>query len=349
MPSPDTAEDSPPAKTDPPSPQDRFVRAYRWMLVTRLLEERMRSLYHAGRIVGGVYIGRGQEAFSASAGVALDRKKGDVFGPLIRDLAGRLSFGQPVLDHSRTYFGSAKGPMRGRDGNVHNGRPREGVPAMISHLGSLTSVVCGMLFAKKFRGESGFAAVSSLGDGASSTGACHEAMNLAGIEKLPLVVALANNHYAYSTPTDRQFACDNLVDRAVGYGFAGHTVDGTDLNACLDVFTTAVEAARNGDGPQLVVGSLLRLSGHGEHDDSSYISDDDRAAEYGRDCMDVAKEQALANNFATEEEITAWHEEAAAQVADAIATAQKEPGPDPYSETWRALATAHLADGFFDA
>jgi TPP-dependent pyruvate/acetoin dehydrogenase alpha subunit len=319
------------------------------MLVTRVFEEKMRSLYHAGRIVGGVYIGRGQEAFSASAGASLDRSKGDVFGPLIRDLGGRLAFGQPLLDHSRTYFGSVNGPMRGRDGNVHQGRPREGIPAMISHLGSLTAVVCGMLFGKRFRGETGFAAVTSLGDGATSTGASHEAMNLAGVENLPLVVAVANNHYAYSTPTDRQFACENLVDRAIGYGFTGHTVDGTDLCACLSVFGQAVTAARQGQGPQLVVGSLLRLSGHGEHDDSSYISDEDRAAPYGRDCMEVAREQALAKQWATEEELVAWREDAAAHAAEAISTAQKEPGPDPYSETWRALATTHLADGFFDA
>jgi TPP-dependent pyruvate/acetoin dehydrogenase alpha subunit len=349
MAAPDTAEEPTSAPNADASPQQRFIQTYRWMLVTRIFEERMRSLYHAGRIVGGVYIGRGQEAFSASAGASLDRAKGDVFGPLIRDLAGRLAFGQPIIDHARTYFGSINGPMRGRDGNVHNGRPREGIPAMISHLGSLPSVVCGMLFAKRFRGESGFAGVASLGDGATSTGACHEALNLAGIEKLPLVAAVANNHYAYSTPTNRQFACKNLVDRAVGYGFAGHTVDGTDLKACLEVFDKAVTAARNGQGPQLIVGSLLRLSGHGEHDDSSYISDEDRAAPYGRDCMDVARAQALEYKWATEEELSAWHQEATEKATLAIATAQKEPGPDPYSETWRALATTRLTDGFFDA
>jgi TPP-dependent pyruvate/acetoin dehydrogenase alpha subunit len=349
MAAPDTAEDSPSVETTKVSPSDLFIQTYRWMLVTRIFEERMRSLYHAGRVVGGVYIGRGQEAFSASSGASLDQSKGDVFGPLIRDLGGRLAFGQPLIDHSRTYFGSVKGPMRGRDGNVHQGRPREGIPAMISHLGSLMPVVCGMLFAKRFQGKNGFAGVASVGDGATSTGACHEAMNLAGIERLPLVVAGAHNHYAYSTPTNRQFACKNLVDRAVGYGFAGHTVDGTDLNACLEVFGNAVAAARSGKGPQLVVGSLLRLSGHGEHDDSSYISDEDRAAPYGRDCMDVARAQALEYKWATEEELSAWHQEATEKATLAIATAQKEPGPDPYSETWRALATTRLTDGFFDA
>jgi TPP-dependent pyruvate/acetoin dehydrogenase alpha subunit len=128
MAAPDTGEGSPLVETAPAPSREQFVQTYRWMLVTRVFEEKMRSLYHAGRIVGGVYIGRGQEAFSASAGASLDRSKGDVFGPLIRDLGGRLAFGQPLLDHSRTYFGSVNGPMRGRDGNVHQGRPREGIP-----------------------------------------------------------------------------------------------------------------------------------------------------------------------------------------------------------------------------
>src|SRR5690606_21308040 len=135
------------------------------------------------------------------------------------------------------------------------------------HLGSLVSVVCGMLVARRFRGEQEVVGATSLGDGATSTGAFHEAVNLAAVEKLPLVLAVANNQFAYSTPTSRQFACADLVDRAIGYGIAGHTVDGTDLAACLEVFERAVTAARAGAGPQLVVGNLLRLAGHGEHDD----------------------------------------------------------------------------------
>jgi TPP-dependent pyruvate/acetoin dehydrogenase alpha subunit len=151
-----------------------------------------------------------------------------------------------------------------------------------------------------------------------------------------------------SAGTPALLSREPVADRAIGYGFTGHNVDGTDLSACLEVFGNAVAAARSGKGPQLVVGSLLRLSGHGEHDDSSYISDEDRAAPYGRDCMDVAREQALANKWASEDDLAAWRQEAAASAAEAIATAQKEPGPDPYSETWRPLATAHLTDGFFE-
>jgi len=174
------------------SPDRLFIDAFRWMLLARRLEEKLASLYHAGKIVGGVYLGRGQEAFSVSIGMSLRRGK-DVFGPLIRDMAGRLAFGQNLLDPARTSLGSVLGPMRGRDGNVHWGRPREGMPAMISHLGSLISVVCGMLVARRFRGETDVAGVASIGEGGTSTGSFHEALNLAAVEKLPLVVAVANN------------------------------------------------------------------------------------------------------------------------------------------------------------
>src|SRR6267142_814927 len=123
--------------------QDQFVKAYRIMLLARLLDDKFASLYRMGKIYGGVFLGRGQEALSAALGLAL--RKGDVFAPLIRDLAGRLAFGEPLIDAARTYLGSPLGPMRGRDGNVHRGRPREGLMGMISHLGAMISVVNGSL------------------------------------------------------------------------------------------------------------------------------------------------------------------------------------------------------------
>ena len=168
----------------------------------------MASLYRAGKIHGGVFLGRGQEALSAAIGVSL--RKGDIFAPLIRDLAGRLAFGEPILDGVRNYSGSALGPMHGRDGNVHRGRPREGQLAMISHLGAMISVVNGVLFARRMKQITGTVGVASCGDGATSTGSFHEALNQAAIERLPLVVVVADNQYAYSTPTARQFACRSL-------------------------------------------------------------------------------------------------------------------------------------------
>ena len=317
---------------------DQYVSAYRWMLLARRLEEKITSLYHAGKIVGGVYLGRGQEAFSAALGVSLRRRK-DVFSPLIRDMAGRLAFGEPLLDPARTYLGSVLGPMRGRDGNIHRGRPAEGMPAMISHLGSMVSVVCGMLVARRFKGDVEAAGAACIGDGATSTGSFHEAVNLAAVEKLPLVIAVANNQFAYSTPTDRQFACADLVDRAIGYGIDGHRVDGTDLAECLEVFGRAVARARAGHGPQLVVGRLLRLTGHGAHDDATYVPEALKQTELGRDCLERARQHLLDHGLATVAELEQWDREAVHDVQLAVATAQKDPVPEAAGEDWRALSS----------
>src|SRR5437762_3851950 len=243
--------------------RDEYTNAFRWMLLARTLDDKFAGLYRAGKIHGGVFLGRGQEALSVTCGLAL--RKGDVFGPLIRDTAGRLAFGEPLLDSIRTYLGSAIGPMRARDGNVHRGRPREGLLAMISHLGAMISVVNGALLAHRFKGHTQTVGATCVGEGATSTGAFHEAVNQAAVEKLPLVLVIANNHYAYSTPSERQFACRSLLDKAAGYGVEGQLVDGTDLAACLKIVRDAAGKTRAGRGPQLIVARLLRLCGHGEH------------------------------------------------------------------------------------
>src|SRR5271163_2963071 len=185
--------------------REQYLRAFQYMLLARELDEKFASLYRGGKIQGGVFLGRGQEALSVAVGLAL--RKGDIFAPLIRDGAGRLAFGEPVLDAVRTYLGSALGPMRGRDGNVHRGRPRQGLLPMISHLGAMISVVNGVLMARRFKQVNGTVGAACVGEGATSTGAFHEALNQAAIEKLPLVLVVANNQYAYSTPTSREFAC----------------------------------------------------------------------------------------------------------------------------------------------
>ncbi|MFU8893055.1 MAG: thiamine pyrophosphate-dependent dehydrogenase E1 component subunit alpha [Luteolibacter sp.] len=317
-----------------------FLRkAFLAMLRGRVLENKLSSLYKAGKIVGGVYLGRGQEAVSATLASALIPGM-DVFAPLIRDQAGRTAFGEPMIDCARTYLGSVKGPMRGRDGNIHRGRPREGIPAMISHLGAQVSVVAGMLFAKRMQGRlDGCVGGTCIGDGATSTGAFHEGLNLAAVERLPMVVVIANNQFAYSTPNNRQFACADLVERARGYGMGGMSVDGTDLLACASVIGEAVRKARAGRGPQLVVAHLLRLTGHGEHDDASYVPADVRNGHYGRDCLEVATAQLLETGAATAEEIQDWQTQVTEEVRAAVAQAQQEPAPDPYRESWTALSS----------
>src|SRR4051812_8665629 len=215
-----TAE-APCSRAKPLQSKELFLEAYRWMLLARITEEKLASLYRGGKITGGVFLGKGQEALSVSIGMAL--APGDVFAPLIRDQAGRLAFGESLLDCTRTYMGSRQGPMRGRDGNVHRGRPRQGQLPMISHLCAMISVINGTLMARRFRGITGTVGVASIGEGATSTGAFHEALTQAAVERLPLVVVIANNQYAYSTPNSAQFACRDLVDKAIGYGVEGHS------------------------------------------------------------------------------------------------------------------------------
>lgn len=313
------------------------------MLLARVAEDKIRSLFLGGKVTGGVFLGKGQEAVSVALGMSL--QDGDIFAPLIRDQAGRFAFGESLLDFTRTYLGTRSGPMRGRDGNIHRGRPQEGVLPMISHLGAMISVVNGALMAHRFQGKARTVGAASIGDGGTSTGAFHEGINQAAVEKLPLVLVVTNNQYAYSTPNSRQFACADLVDKAVGYGIAGHSVDGTDLEACLRVVSAAVEAARDGSGPQMVVASNLRLSGHGEHDDGHYVADTLREKALGRDCLIVAQEAMLARGWADAETLDAWKRDSVAQVEEAVAHTQREPAPDPATEDWCALNTRALTEG----
>jgi acetoin:2,6-dichlorophenolindophenol oxidoreductase subunit alpha len=324
--------------------RDDYLKAYRLMILSRVLDEKLASLYRGGKIHGGVFLGKGQEALSVSLGLNL--RKGDVYAPLIRDGAGRLAFGETIADALRTYLGSANGPMRGRDGNVHRGRPRDGYLAMISHLGAMISVVNGSLMAKRFKNISGVVGAAVIGEGATSTGAFHEAINQAAVEKLPLVLVIANNQYAYSTPSAKQFACSNLTNKASGYGVTAHHVDGTDLLACWNTLTTAVKQAREGGGPQMVVAKLLRLCGHGEHDDASYIDPRLKASPIGRDCLKVAEEYLVQQTWADDAAVQKMRQDAMQKVEDALAIVQREPSPDPYRENWCALASRHLSEVF---
>src|SRR6266404_57111 len=323
-------------------PHERFLEAFRWMLLSRTLEEKLVSLYRGGQITGGVYIGKGQEAVSVACGLFL--QKGDIFAPLIRDQAGRSAFGEPLLDVTRTYLGSRLGPMRGRDGNIHRGHPRKNELAMISHLGAMISVTVGALLAKRFKGEKNFAGLACIGEGGMQTGSFHEGMNIAAVEQVPLVVVATNNHYAYSKQNDGEFACHDLVDRAIGYGFEGYSVDGTDLSACLDVIGGAVKRARAGRPPQLVVASLLRLAGHGEHDDFSYVPKETYNEQFANDCLQRAQEFIKERKLVDPETMQTWREDAVRQVDEAIAAAQKEAPPEGDKEDWYALSTRDLVD-----
>jgi pyruvate dehydrogenase E1 component alpha subunit/2-oxoisovalerate dehydrogenase E1 component alpha subunit len=215
---------------------------------------------------------------------------------------------------------------------------------MISHLGAMIPVVVGALMARRFRGETGVVGATCIGDGGTSTGAFHEGLNVAAVEKVPLVLVVANNHYAYSTPNDRQYACEELADKAKGYGVPVHRVDGTDLAACLSGLGKAVGDARQGGGPQLVVGNLLRLVGHGEHDDFHYLNKAYLQEEFGRDCLAQAEAYLLEQGWATEEEVAQWRKDYAGEFDLLAARVLREPSPDPSEEVWEAISSTELLE-----
>ena len=322
--------------------KELYVRAFKWMLLARTVEDKVAALWHAGKIAGGCYLGKGQEAVSVAVGIML--RPGDIFAPLIRDQAGRLAFGEPLFDILRTYLGKKTGPTRGRDGNVHRGRPKEGLYPMVSHLGATTSLITGALMARRMQGETSIVGATSIGDGGSSTGSFHEGFNMAAVERVPLVMTVTNNHYAYSTPNSRQFACHDLVDRAIGYGVEGYSMDGTDLKECLEIASHAVERARSGFGVQMIVASCVRLSGHAEHDDGFYMDKTLLDSPIGRDCLNVAQAHVVEQGWADEVTVQEWRQQAKAQVEDTLQKVQREPTPDPAEEDWHSLASAHLID-----
>jgi TPP-dependent pyruvate/acetoin dehydrogenase alpha subunit len=237
------------------------------MALTRAIEERGLSLYKQGKIPGSFYDGRGQEATAVGATFALG--PADPVCPMIRDLGAHVVKGTAASAILAHYLGRAGGVSRGRDGNVHFGEAGRGVVGMVSMLPDMMAVAVGMAWAFKLRGEQR-CALSFFGDGATSVGDWHEAMNLAGLQRVPVIFVLEHNGYAYSTPSVRQFVVDPL-ERAAVYGIAAVAVDGNDVEEVFDATRQARERALAGGGPTLIAATTMRMHGHGAHDDASYV------------------------------------------------------------------------------
>jgi pyruvate dehydrogenase E1 component alpha subunit len=246
---------------------DDRIWLLRAMLLMRGIEERGMSLYRQGKVPGSFYDGFGQEAVSAGAAFAMSSQ--DRLCILHRDLAAHLIRGVTPVRIFSQYMGRAAGVTGGRDGNVHFGDWRLGCVGMVSMLPDMMLVATGMAMGFKLRGERR-CALTWFGDGSTSRGDFHEAMNWAGVQKLPVVFVLENNQYAYSTPLDKQFAVDP-VQRATAYGFTGMTVDGNDVEAMFEATRQARERALDGGGPTLIEAVTMRMHGHAAHDDMKYV------------------------------------------------------------------------------
>src|SRR5687768_4428444 len=250
--------------------REQLLELYYYMRLTRSLEERLVNLYRQTKVVGGLFRSLGQEADAVGSAYALDRTKGDILSPLIRNLGSMLVQGAAPLEILRQYMAKGDSPTRGRELNIHFGDTVRGFIGQISHLGDMVPVMAGVTLSFKLRREERVGLVY-VGDGATSTGAFHEGINFAAVQRCPLVVIVENNGYAYSTPVHRQTAASELKDKAIGYGIPGERADGNDVLAVYDVTKRAVDRARRGEGVSLIELVTYRRKGHAEHDNQSYV------------------------------------------------------------------------------
>jgi TPP-dependent pyruvate/acetoin dehydrogenase alpha subunit len=244
-------------------------RFWHFMSMMREVEDRIeRKLYRQGKIVGGVYVGRGQEAIPV--GTALVAEAADVLFPSHRDMAVFLIRGVHPRRIFAQYMGRVGGLTRGRDGNMHMGDLRLNIVSIISAMAACVPVAAGAALALKYKGTRNVA-FCYFGDGATSRGDWHEGINLAAVLKLPLVLICNNNQYAYSTPLAQQMACANVAARGPAYGIPAEIVDGNDVFAVHAAAQRAVEHARAGLGPYLIECKTFRMTGHSAHDGAAYV------------------------------------------------------------------------------
>jgi TPP-dependent pyruvate/acetoin dehydrogenase alpha subunit len=245
------------------------LEMYFYLRLTRALDERAQVLYRQGKVIGGLFSSLGQEAISIGSAFALE--KGDYVGPMIRNSGTVLARGHSARDVMSNYLGKATSPTGGKDNSQHFGDiARTGVVSCISMLGTLVPVMAGMALGARMKGERRVA-LTYVGDGAASTGDFYEGLVFASVQRLPLVVIIENNQYAYSTPTSKQSLLKDLADKSKAFGIPGYVGDGNDVLAVHSITRKCVDDAREGRGPQLIEFKTLRMRGHAVHDDASYV------------------------------------------------------------------------------
>src|SRR3954447_6684677 len=321
--------------------REDLIQLYRNMLLTRGIEERGHILYRQGKIPGSFYTGRGNEA--AAVGVASAMAPNDVGCPTQRDMGAHIARGTEPWRLFAQYMGRKDGFTGGKDGNVHMGDFRLGMIAMVSHLPAMLTVAAGCALAFKLRGEPRVA-LGWLGDGGAARGDAHEAMNFAGVRRLPMVFVIDNNQFAYSTPTNLEFAVPHLADRAEGYGFEGVVVDGTDVLAVYREARRAIDKARAGGGPTLLECLTLRMEGHAVHDDAFYVPKPLFEQWAASDPIERFRTWLRDNAELTDEE----EDEIAAGVKkllnDSLQRAEESPQPDPSTLTDGVFASPEDLD-----
>ena len=316
-----------PATADRNTPDAALARrALYFLSLTREVEDRIeRKLYRQGKILGSVYTGRGQEAISVGAGLVA--RPDDVLFPCHRDMGMYFIRGVTAREIFAQYLGRIGGLTRGRDGNMHMGDMHRRIVAIISSLATSVPVAAGAALALRYKGESAIV-FCVFGEGATSRGDWHEGLNFAGVEKLPIVFLCNNNHYAYSTPVDRQMAVANVADRGPAYGIPAEIVDGNDVFAVHEVTQRAAAHARAGLGPYMIECKTFRMTGHAAHDGAAYVPQHLFEEWAAKDPIDRLRRKMLEKGWATQADLDEIAAGVQREIDDAVTWAEAQPYPD---------------------
>ncbi len=309
--------------------RDLCHRMLYYLELMREIEDRIElKLYRQGKVLGGCYTGRGQEAIPV--GSAILAEKDDWLCQTHRDMGAFLVRGMEPRRIFAQYLGRAAGPTRGRDGNMHMGDLELHLVPIISSIGASVPVAGGIALALKYRGLPNVV-FSYFGDGATSRGDWHEGVNFAAVQKLPVVYLCNNNQYAYSTPLSKQMAVPNVADRAAGYGIPAEIVDGNDVIAVHEATRRAVAHARAGRGPYLIECKTFRMTGHSAHDAAEYVPRALFEEWSKRDPILMLQKHMVERNWATEVDFKQLHARILREVEEAAEWALHAPYPDPAS------------------
>ena len=307
-------------------PRADLLQLYYFLVLNRALEERLLIFYKQNKVVGGLYRSLGQEAISVGSAFALEPQ--DWVAPLIRNVGTLLVKGYRPRDLFTQYMARATSPTAGRDCNTHFGDCQRGVVAPISMLGAMIPVMVGVGWGSRLQGQKRVA-LTYIGDGGTSTGDFHEGLNLASVWKAPFVLVAEHNQYAYSTPTHRQMAITDLVERARAYAIPAEIVDGNDVLAVHAATRRALEHARSGQGPYFLECKTMRMRGHAEHDDARYVPQEQFEAWRDRDPIEQYRRR-LVEEFGFQAEELRQQELRVTELIEADATfAENSPFPDP--------------------
>jgi TPP-dependent pyruvate/acetoin dehydrogenase alpha subunit len=315
-----------------------------YLRLTRTLEERLVAMFRQAKVIGGLYRSLGQEGESVAAAYALDYKQGDVVQPLIRNMGSILVAGARPVDIIKQYMAKGDSPTRGRELNIHFGNPAtDGFIGQISMLGDMIPVMAGITLAGRMQ-KKNLVGLAFIGDGGSSTGAFWEGFNFATVQRLPLVIVIEDNGFAYSTPTSRQSAVRTLADKALGVGATGETVDGNDVLETYGAAQRAVVRARAGEGVTLLEVKTFRIKGHAEHDNQAYVETALIEEWKAKDPL-VRYEKALVEGeLAQTSDFEAIQQRVRKEVDAATDEAERSPMPNP-SDAGKGL---FAGDGYWD-